>query len=110
VVVTSDPGAGFTTGRGEATESGATIGPGAAATAGLPAFFSGACYTIGTTATTGAGEAISAGLAAFFFLDPVRWAEDGEEGTPAAGVLCFLVGFGAILYIKLLGNVLVEQN
>jgi uncharacterized ion transporter superfamily protein YfcC len=40
-----------------------------------------------------------AGLPAFFFLSLVGQAEEGEKGSPAAGVSCFLVDFGGILLI-----------
>jgi hypothetical protein len=105
---------------GAAADSGATTGAGAAATVGVAAFFfgagsktgattgTGACAMVGvaafffragskTGATTGAGACTVAGLAAFFFLDLARWAEDGEEGSPPAAWLHFLVGFGGIM-------------
>jgi len=49
--------------------------------------------------TKGTGAATAAGLPAFLFLDPVRRAEDGEEGSPPAVLLCFLVGFEGIMII-----------
>jgi len=35
-------------------------------------------------AGAGVGAATIAGLAAFFFLDPVRWSEDRDAGSPGS--------------------------
>jgi hypothetical protein len=75
------------------TEAGAEMGmEGATIIGGGAEIGTEAGPTTGATAGVRAVAAIVAGLATFLYFSLGRWTEGGEEASPAAAALCFLVG------------------